>query len=296
MISWQGRYKLTFQEAWKKRLEVTHGKNHQGFYAATVEGELLNADGDPHSVDRTLAMLDRALKNWQTRTTQLQTTTIKPLVQRDPDFQWQYPSDGLVLQVGIRDLPRKVDHRPDNWRRNAHNLDYVWITREEMLQIVPKMVQQGDTFPLPSVLTRRLARFHLLDYVHGETPPWPVEVAKRADLQLRVIQVSSEKVQFSLSGRAPLRETNVEGTKKERGFDATLYGKLIFDRRKQRFTRFDVVAIGTRWGSTGHSGRRNDDAPAPMGIAFTLAGNEPRDRTPPHISQSRNGLREYFAN
>jgi hypothetical protein len=294
LISWQGRYKFTFDEAWKKRLDVTHGKNHQGFYAATVEGELLNADGDPHSVDRTLEMLKKALEKWQTRKTQRREQTIEALKERDTDFLWEYPEDGLVLQVGIRDLPRQVDRRPNNWRRDAHNLDYVWIKREEMLAIVPENVKQGEMVPFPPALTLRLVRFHLLDYVYGETPPWPVAVAKQAQLQLEVTRVSAQTVELTLTGQAPLCETNVEGTKTERGFDSRLYGELVFDRREQRFTRFDVVAVGTRWGSTGHSGRRQDDDPAPMGIAFTLAGKEPRHRTPPHISQSRNGLREYF--
>jgi len=294
LISWQGRYKLTYEEAWKKRLDVSHGKNHQGFYAATIEGELLNADGDPHSVDRTLKMLNKALEKWQTRKTQRDKLIIKDLKQRDADFLWEYPEDGLILQVGIRDLPRQVDRRPKTWRREAHNIDYVWIKREEMQTIVPKTPKRGAKYPFPPALTLRLARFHLLDYVHGETPPWPVAVAQQAQFQLEVTQVTADTVELELTGHAPLREANVEGTKTERGFDARLYGKLVWDRRDKRFTRFDVVAVGTRWGSTGHSGRRNDDDPAPMGIAFTLAGKEPRHRTPPHISQSRNGLQQYF--
>jgi len=294
VISWQGRYKLTFEEAWKKRFDVTHRKNHQGLYAATVECELLSADGDPHSAERTLGMLQKALEKWKTRKTQLEKSTIPPLKERDGDFRWEYPSDGLVLQVGIRDLPRQVDLRPRNWRRDAHNLDYMWIKREEMLQIVPKEVKEGDIIPFPPHLTQRLARFHLLDYVHGETPPWPAEVAARATISLSVKQVSMEKIEFTLTGSAPLCERNVEGTTVERGFNATLYGRLVFNRRQEKFSRFDVVAVGTRWGSTGHSGRRNDDDPAPMGIAFTIAGTQARDRTPPHISQSRNGYREYF--
>ncbi len=294
MIAWQGRYKLSFAEAWAKRFDVSHGMNHQGVYAATIEGELLGCDGDPHSAERTLQMIEEALTKWKTRKTQLKKSTVDVLLERDPDFVWQYPEDGLVLHVGIHDLPRQVDRRPDNWRHHAHNLDYVWILRDEMLEIIPPRVRAGDVVPFPRKLTRRLARFHLLDYVHGETPPWPSEVADRAEIELHITRATKSMVEATLKGKAPLCERNVEGTGIERGFDATLLGKLVFDRRKQRFSRFDVVAVGSRWGSTGHSGRRGDDDPAPMGIAFTLAGNKPRDRTPPHISQSRNGLLEYF--
>jgi hypothetical protein len=109
-----------------------------------------------------------------------------------------------------------------------------------------------------------------------------------------VTAVLPERVELTLTGRAPLCEPNVEGSGAERGFDATLLGRLVYDPTRQRFTRFDVVAVGSRWGATGHSGRRNDSDPAPMGIAMTLAGDLPRDRTPPHVSQSRAGWEQYF--
>ena len=76
---------------------------------------------------------------------------------------------------------------------------------------------------------------------------------------------------------------------RERGFDAELLGYATFDREAERFTRFDLLAVGTRWGGTTYNVRSNDTDPAPLGIAMTIAGTEYRDRTPPHASR-----RSYF--
>ena len=48
----------------------------------------------------------------------------------------------------------------------------------------------------------------------------------------------------------------------------------MFDVERGRFTRFDLVAIGTRWGGTTHNARGRDLDPAPVGYAFTLAGDD----------------------
>jgi hypothetical protein len=73
----------------------------------------------------------------------------------------------------------------------------------------------------------------------------------------------------------------------ERGYDAQMLGYLAFDRRGRRFLQFDLMATGTRWGGTTFNVRYNDVEPAPLGIAFTISGNEARDRTPPHASPAR---------
>ena len=67
------------------------------------------------------------------------------------------------------------------------------------------------------------------------------------------------------------------------------------DLARQVDSRFDLVAVGTRWGGTVFNVRREDVAPAPMGIAITLAGRAARDRTAPHISHTRKSWQRYFA-
>jgi hypothetical protein len=297
-ISWQGRFKLSFEEARARMAETRHRECHQGQYVATTEGELL---GSRHTADveQLLEILHGGLANWEDRKTQRDVETIEE-VDRDARYVWTYPEDGLVLHLGCTDLPRKVDLRPDDWRRMAHNQDFVWFTREEMLALIPEGVKTGDRFPLPEIIHRRLVRYHMLDIVRGETQPWPK--ANRGDvaLELQVVEADSQAVNMVLNGGGTLREGGKWCTQppresvyrrgdmccliEERGFEAGILGYLDFDRVHQRFARFDVLVIGTRWGGTTHNVRCSDVDAAPLGIAMTLAGGDRFDRIPPHGS------------
>ncbi|MDB4698688.1 hypothetical protein OAF45_00935 [Candidatus Latescibacteria bacterium] len=310
LVSWQGRYQYSYADAHARRTDTKHGKNHQGLYVTTTAGELLGSQAT-RNPDQLLQMLRRALVNWDERKTQLAGFEIGELKRRDPEFIWTYPEDGLVLHLGCQDLARQVDSRPPDWQRDAHNQDYVWFLGAEMRAIVPADVSVGDVFCMPEVVTQRLIRYHMLDCVRGETPPWPASALRDVELKLKVTDATADKVKIRVSGHALLHE---EGDWcvhppsfsayrtgemccliRERGFDAELLGYLCFDRRAQAFSRFDLVAVGTRWGGTTFNVRREDVAPAAMGIAITLAGRAARDRTAPHISHTRKSWQRYFA-
>ena len=308
LISWQGRYGYSFEEAQARLEDIDHGLNHQGLYVVTTEGEVLGSrnrlfpggKASVHGVgsdpDRFLWMLRRALTNWENRKTQREALEIEDLGYRDSTFSWTgYPEDGLVLHLGVRDLPREVDARPSGMKREAHNQDYIWFRREEVLSMVPPDAVVGDVVPLPEGLIRRLVRYHLADYVRGETSSWPSEAIRDAAMTLTVTEKTSEWVDLRLSGSAQLlSEGSYEDACRERGLDASLLGYLRFNRRTERFVRFDVVAVGSRWGGTDYNVRQEDLEPAPIGIAMTIAGQEARDRIAPHACQSRGGLERYF--
>lgn len=310
LVSWQGRYQYSYADAHARRTDTKHGKNHQGLYVTTTAGELLGSQAT-RNPDQLLQMLRRALVNWDERKTQLEGFEIGELKRRDPEFIWTYPEDGLVLHLGCQDLARQVDPRPLGWQRDAHNQDYVWFLGAEMRAIVPADVSVGDVFFMPEVVTQRLIRYHMLDCVRGETPPWPDSALRDVELKLRVTDATADRVKMRVSGHALLHELGDWCVHpppssayrigemccliRERGFDAALLGYLWFDRRAQAFSRFDLVAVGTRWGGTVFNVRREDVAPAPMGIAITLAGRAARDRTAPHISHTRKSWQRYFA-
>ena len=308
-ISWQGRYGYSFEEAQAQLEDIDHGLNHQGLYVTTTEGEVLGSrnrlfpggKASVHGVgsdpDRFLWMLRRALVNWENRKTQREALEIEDLAYRDSRFSWAgYPEDGLVLHLGVRDLPRQMDTRPSGMKREAHNQDYVWFRREEVLSMVPSDAVVGDVIPLPEGLVRRLGRYHLADYVRGETSSWSSESIRDASMTLTVTDKTPEWVDLRLSGSAQLSAEGswYEGACRERGLDASLLGYLRFARSEERFVRFDVVAVGSRWGGTDYNVRQDDLEPAPIGIAMTIAGSEAKDRTAPHACQSRGGLKWYF--
>lgn len=297
LIALQGRFKLSFDEALARVAQTDHGECHQGQFVATIEGELL---GSRHTADPDvlLEMLNTALSNWETRSTQRETSEIGEF-ERDARYVWAYPEDGLVLHVGCTDLPREIDTRPDGeYQRTAHNQDFVWLTREEMLSIVPDGVQKGDRFSLPERIHRRLVRYHMLDIVRGETPAWSKDVPQDVALELQVNDVDSQHVHLTLHGGGKLQENGSWCTQppqrsvyrrgqmccliEERGFEPTVLGHIDFDRVQKRFTRFDVLAVGTRWGGTTFNMRCDDTDAAPLGIAMTIANEDAFGRIPPH--------------
>src|SRR5439155_1402045 len=58
---------------------------------------------------------------------------------------------------------------------------------------------------------------------------------------------------------------DVPATEQTRGFDAKLLGRATWDEKAARFTAFELVAAGSRWGATLYNGRADDLRPARRG-------------------------------
>jgi len=300
-ISWQGRFRLSYEEAKAAAPNTEHRECHQGQYVASIDGELF---GSRHTADpdQLLEMMQSGLENWSNRKTQMTKSAVED-VNRDERHVWTYPEDGLVLELGCRDLVATTDV-PEEWAFDPHNLNHVWLTADEVREMVPQDVRQGDTFDLPESIHRKLVRFHLLDIVRGETPPWPKDAPDRVPLTVTCTAADGNSVTLVLKGHGILIEQGDWCTQPtrdsvyrrgemccsigERGFEPSILGHATFDRTNQRFTRFDLVAVGTRWGGTTFNFRQRDVAPARMGIAMTIARTAlERDRIPPAGSPER---------
>jgi len=265
----------------------------QGYYAFTADGTLLAARNsrDPRQMEE---MLHTALRRWSVLadTDDADGSAPETLPDYAPARPSRYPEGGLILQLAARDLPRAVDTRKDDWRKSAWNLDYAWFSAEEARAIVPQPRLPGSRQQLPREVIRRLARFHLRDFVRGEPPVWPEEAIRDAELESAILEVAGDErrlVRLALHGAVRLEwdwrwhdRQRDEDRHAESGFDAALYGEATWDESRGAFIAFELLAAGPRWGTGQYNNRADDLGPAPLGIAFTLAGDEPRDRTPPH--------------
>ena len=300
-ISWQGRYEYSFEEAVAAAPDSDHGECHQGQYVASIEGELF---GTRHTADPDvlLSMMASAVENWQSRKTQRVKESVGT-IERDARHVWSFPEDGLVLEVGCRDLSSEVD-QPAEWRFDAHNVNHVWMTADEVRAFVPSEIGVGDAIPIPELVHRRLVRFHFLDIVRGETPPWPADAPEGVPLTTVCTAIDEDRVFLDLIGDGllveagdwcgqPPRASVYRGREQmccqigERGFEPHVLGKLVYNRTKGRFERFDVVVVGTRWGGTTFNFRQHDVEPDRLGIVMTIAGSDERDKTPPAGSPGR---------
>jgi hypothetical protein len=205
---------------------------------------------------------------------------------------WRYPEDGLVLRTTTRDLPRpEAGAPPDDWRGKAWNQDLAWFKKEEARAFVPDDPKPGARRDVPASLVRRLATLSLVDNVRGETDPYKEQHVERAELVATVGAVEGGRVTLRLEGatRCVARgRWSIDGYRdmnkpsaQERGFESRLLGSADFDLKQGRFTRFDLLAIGTRWGATQYNVRTRDLGPAPIGASFELAGAGPADRVVP---------------
>lgn len=258
----------------------------QGSYTFTAAGQFLAAINtrDPQ---RMTEMLRTALDRWRAADNLGQPSPV-PLVDARADDRG-YPNDGLVLQLVARDLPREVDERPDDWRKIAWNFDYAWLTHDEARALVPQPSATGSRRSAPGSVVRRLARFHLRDFVRGEPFAWPEEAIRHGELWTEVTAVVGGQVQLALRGAVRLetearwvRPEDGEERRYATGFDCALYGEATWDAERGGFTAFELLAAGQRWGANQYNNREDDLGPHPLGIAFVLAGDTPADRTPPH--------------
>lgn len=255
----------------------------QGTYAATPSGVFLGSinSNDP---DRIREMMQRALAKWEKlpKAERLLPTDPKtqiPAIRRAERF---YPTDGLVLYVTARDLPRETAPGVD-WRARAWNQDYAWFTKAEARELLPAQPDVGRKQELPVPIVHRIACAHLVDNVRGQTTPFEEAHVKKARLTSEVTAVDGTRVSIRIDGQTL---TEDEGTRKH-GFDTRLMGRATYDLAKERFVAFELLAIGTRWGATQFNFRRGDVAAEPMGVLFTLARDTPSERVAPAFHYHR---------
>ena len=223
------------------------------------------------------------------------------------------PEGGFVLRVHARFLTRGASGRlrhakttdfplmmekPNvlkSWNLFLQpNTEHMWLTRDEWQSLVPDDPTAGDKVEVDPIIAQRMARFHLTPQ-RATTSEGGIRSAKsiqHASLELVVKDASPETIKLELSGFVhwgsdydASQATTPNGPLKQ-GYETPLYGRLEFDRRQKKFTRFDIVAPGEVWGRWGDANGRSmyveRPGRAPFGFAFELAdGDSPRDRIPP---------------
>jgi hypothetical protein len=262
----------------------------QGTYAAAPSGVLLASvnSNDPRRMEQ---MLREALEKWEKMPREERLLKNVPddfRVEAERDSP-HYPADGLVLRVNSRDLPRP--NQVSGWRATAFNQDFAWFRKDEARSFVPQDPAVGQATEVPDRLVRRIATAHLVDNVRGQTTPFDNQHVQKARLTSTVVERNGDSVFLELDGETKTEATgkwSVSGfqdmhqpSEQKRGVATKLLGRARYDLKAERFTSFEVVAVGDRWGATQYNGRSDDRGPAPIGYAFTLAGDTPAERVEP---------------
>lgn len=176
------------------------------------------------------------------------------------------------------------------------HVDKLWLREAEWKALVPATPVKGQAVPFPESIRRRIVRFYANDMAHRSTG----DEVRSADLRLTVDDVVDGSVRLRLDGMtqtgAPFAETPGPC-----GADYSFLGYLAYDAKKERFVRFDVVALGDGWGGTSKQAattnfyRGGEHRRWPMGIAFEiLTTDRPIDRIPPQNANPYRAGDAYF--
>ena len=222
------------------------------------------------------------------------------------------PEGGLVLRVHARfltaedgrlrpavttDFPlmREKPRVLESWKLFLEpNTEYMWLTREEKEALVPAQPAKGMRIPVAPEISERMARFHLTPQraTTSEGGIKSKRLIQSAWLYLVVEEVAPDRLHMSLKGAVRWGSTydaakalTPNGPLKQ-GFETQLEGRVVYDRKAETFTRFDLVAPGEVWGRWGDANGKSMyvERPGrqPFGFAFELAdGRSPTDRIPP---------------
>jgi hypothetical protein len=260
----------------------------QGIYMLTAGGKLLFYRNS-QDVETMRGALEKALKQWrQLPQSDRAPGAVKVGEAGPPDngYVRKPPEGGLIIDV----FTRAVDREPTgliqptavckvgNGKEAAR--DHLWITREEVQLLVPPSATVGQSFDVPPDIADRILRFHLVDNTRGEPPLWARKEIRRSQMKLTVMETRTDALKLRLDGSA-LLSSDADPERASRGYDASLLGELTFDRQKNTFTKFDVVALGDNWGEGTYTpGAR--PGREPLGVVFQLAhGDLPANSVPP---------------
>lgn len=234
------------------------------------------------------------------------------------------PPDGLVLTIYDRPVGRSAEGRyrlPEGddfggFRTHAPHgqRSSLWLTEEECKSLVPQDPQKGHTHKVPTKLAKRIWLYGLVPqtlWVVEES--WKPDSVREGDLQVTLEEVSPQSLRLRLHGSVLLSGPGVLHTWPDRKFiknvenryDARLEGTIEYDRTRQKFSRFDLTALGDytgRW-FAGNKGWKEatPGAPLPLGFAFEIdptAYDLPPERRRPrsfmHAYMFRNREEHYW--
>ena len=213
----------------------------QGIYVCTPSGDLLASinSSRPRNVAK---MLERGLAKWRELSVKAKGVPAKS-AKPTHRFEWSCPKDGLRLTSTMRYLPANQD--PKSRRKTEYNHDFLWFSRKEARQFLPKKVSVGAKHTLPELLFQRISRLNIVDAVRGETRPFR---KAEGSITTEVTAVQGDVVVLRVTG-----STKAEGRPRRPGLympdgiKSQLLGEARFDREKGEFLSFELIAKGVSW-------------------------------------------------
>ncbi len=248
-----------------------HYRNHkstrQGIYVVTARGKLLGSL-NTHNTEAVAKMLQEALTQYPNLPEAERKLAAESDITAKHRWELSYQADGLDLTMFARDLP---NDGPTSKSRAAWNEDRIWFSLDEVKKMFPQdQLEVGQSWPLPEKLANRFARFNIVDTVKGQTTPYSPEHIQNATIEFKLLQQDQQQIKVQITGSTKAEADKSRGQDMPHGIETQLLGMATYDRTAQRFTEFEMVAAGQRWGRTVFNGRHRHLKASPVGFAFRL--------------------------
>src|SRR5262249_43511950 len=117
--------------------------------------------------------------------------------------------DGSLRLANAKDFPLMANFKPDQLVEAAYvfeaHTDFVWLTEAEWKSLIPENPKKGDTLTVPTNISRRICRFHLLpERIYSGFGGWGAKGIRSAEPTLTVDHASASAVRFRLGGNIQL--------------------------------------------------------------------------------------------
>ncbi len=267
------------------------GSTRQGIYVFTPAGRLLIYRNNEDAGVMKNA-IRQGLKEWHKLPADERAPgnlKIAAAAKIDKRYQRELPPGSLIVNVHTRILDKTEEgaycHGSCGFPGGDRAaLDHLWLTPEDCKALIPAQPAKDAKFEVSQRVTKRIARFHLVDNTRGEPPHWRPGDVRSARLFLTVAEVNDAGTTLRLEGSC-LLASNADVAKAERGFDVQLQGTIHVDPTNKIIDRLDVLALGNHWGGSDLT-RGARPGRTPLGIVFTLArGDQQADQVPPQAAR-----------
>lgn len=253
----------------KMNYRVDKGEEADGYYVFGPDGTPY-AFTDWQSAEKVVEVLDEGLNEARKHPAGM----LPPLDTPPAPIRVETGTSVLRSFARIRPVPEGAN--PIN---GSIGRDHIWVFPEEIAALLAHGV--GDEFDLPSTLTARLVRFHLIDNVRGEPDMWTRSEIRRASFRVRVVAEEGTKRRFTLMGSFAQEIANGE-----RGQSGELEAEFSIDAATRKIVRFRGYSSGQAWGSAIGT-KCTELAPAgkyPLLIAFVETDDPVSQTVPPQAA------------
>ncbi len=278
---------LFFQEIANRGHYRGGGSTRQGIYVCSSSGKMMSSINSLDA-DKVLETIEVGLKKWNDLPSSeryLSSTLSMNTIHR---WENSYPDEGLIMTSVNADLftdPPVQANRSNRW-----NMDHVWFNISEARSWLPDDPQMKDVYELPETLVNRLICFHLVDNVRGQTLPFAPQEVKEAGIEIEVLERQNSTVQIKIRGHSEavakgewlLGENDwTPDYPLDHGMKTNIIGEAEYDLNRNKFTEFEMVAIGKRYGKTKFNSRQSNTESSYVGFLFSLAENGKADKIAP---------------